>query len=404
MHILFFDYWDKGLPVLKNSLSFFKNESVEKRSMVHLDSFFRKDFIPYQHVEGIDIYDISYFEGKNLSEIIDQLKPTDILITNLKLYERIISMIANRKKIPVYYFLHGNIGPIFAELSPRVKKIGSLFSKVSSIIRNLGLVNKYFKIYKKFYYPEYVKYNIFGTAFSRKRKFLAFLLNKVKNRFYDFEYIEFADDYFVDYCVVYSKKDVEFLNSTKVHICKYYIRGNLELVNNINEFRNKWSSKKQILIVDDGFTAYNLYGLTPDKMKSIVNQVILAFSQHPVYAVYEVVLKIKPQELTNFESMGINCRIVRNDPIYKCIQESELIIGTHSTALQYAIIDHKPLLLMKWAEYATVPDVYLQHGIGNQWTDKNQIPEIKINVEAYDKYIADYNLDGKINISVNNTW
>lgn len=403
MHILFFDYWDKGLPVLKNSLSFFKEESIEKRSMIHLDSFFRKNFTPYHHVDGIDIYDISYFEGKNLSEIMDFLKPTDILITNLKLYERIISIIANRKKIPVYYFLHGNIGPIFAEVPPGVKKKYRLNSKISSIIRNLGLISKYFKIYQKFYFPEYVKYNINGTATSRTIKFLIFLFNKVKNRFYDFENIEYTDDYFVDYCVVYSKKDLEFLNSTGVHICKYYIKGNLELLNNINEYRNMWSPKKQILIIDDGFTAYNLYGFTPDKMKGIINKVIFLFSQHHTYSSYEVVLKIKPQELTKFESLGFNCRIVRNDHIYKCIQESELVIGTHSTALQYAIIDYKPLLLMKWPEYEMVPDVYLQHGIGNQWAVKNHIPEIKIDVKAYDKYITDYNLDGKTNMLVSNT-
>jgi hypothetical protein len=401
MNILFFDYWDKGLPVLINSLNYYKDKYLEKISMVHLDSFFRKDFVLYRNFQGIDIYDISFFKEKNLSEIIDLLKPTHIIITNLKLYERIICIIANKKEIPVIYFLHGNIGQIFLKDDFGTKYL-SPFLKVISLLKNLRLIKKYFKIYQKFYYPEYVLNNKKDNLNSRKKKFLIFLLNKLKNRFYDFELVEFSEDYFIDCCIVYSNKDVEFLNSTKVNIREFQIKGNFELVTNINNLKNNWIPKNQILIVDDGFTSFNLYGFSPNKMKKIINEVILAFSNHVNYGEYEVVLKIKSQEPTNFESLGINCRIVRDEHIYKCIQESKLIIGTHSTALQYAIFDRKPILIMKWPEYSLVPDVYFQYGIGNLWIDKSLIPEVTICHDKYDKFIADFNLDGKTNLSLIN--
>jgi hypothetical protein len=115
---------------------------------------------------------------------------------------------------------------------------------------------------------------------------------------------------------------------------------------------------------------------------------------------YDVVFKIKPHENINFEELNLNCKVIRNENIYKTIQESEVIIGTFSTALKYAILEFKPILILNWKDFSNVPDLYLKYGIGNSWYDKNYLPELLIDKPAYNKFILDNNLIGKNNTSL----
>lgn len=401
MHILFFDYWDKGLRVFKESLLYFKDENVNiKKTMVHLDSYFRSKDSIYDNIDDIDIYDISFFKQKNISEIIDHINPDIILITNIKLFERIICLNANVKNIPVYYFLHGNIGPIFNENKFKYFNLNKLFLKFKNVLSSLKLIFKYFKIYSELYYPSYVIYNRKETYFKRFIKFVYFSINKLKNRFYDFEYLEFPGDFFIDNAVIYSKADAIFLNKTGVNIKNYIIKGNLEIINSVKQYKNKWSEKYQIAIIDDGFTAYNLYNINPQKLVTAVNKIVECFSLNKQYKNYEVVFKIKPQEVTKFELLDLKCRVIRDQNIYQTIQESKIIIGTHSTALKFAILEFKPIIILNWPLFTEVPDVYLMHEIGNSWKDYKSIPTISINKFAYSRYISEYNLDGTHEITL----
>ena len=116
------------------------------------------------------------------------------------------------------------------------------------------------------------------TYFKRFIKFVYFSINKLKNRFYDFEYLEFPGDFFIDNAVIYSKADAIFLNKTGVNIKNYIIKGNLEIINSVKQYKNKWSEKYQIAIIDDGFTAYNLYNINPQKLVTAVNKIVECFS------------------------------------------------------------------------------------------------------------------------------
>jgi hypothetical protein len=401
MHILFFDYWDKGLRVYKDALNYFQDEhSNNKKTMVHLDSYFRQKNSLYEIIDDIDIFDISFFKTNNISQLIDLLEPDIILITNIKLYERIICLNANKKNIPVYYFLHGNIGPIYNNTKSN-RSIKIFLNNIKNKIHSIKLITKYFKIYHKLYYPSYVIFNNQGNYFTRIFKFIFFSINKFKNRFYDFDYIEFPNDFYIDNALIYSREDAIFLNKTGVNIKNYIVQGNQELINNIKLFKNKWIEKSQIAIIDDGFTAYNLYNINPQKLVKALNDIVDLFSKHEQYNKFEIVFKIKPQEITKFELLDLKCRVIRDENVYQTIQESKLIIGTHSTALKFAILEYKPIIILNWPLFSEVPDVYLKNEIGNSWKEIKSLPTIFVNKQSYQKYILEYNLEGnqKINFT-----
>ena len=400
MHLLFFDHWDKGIRIFKDAiLSFQEEHQVTKMSMVHIDSFFRKKQSNFEVVDDINVFDISYFETNNISKIIDIVNPDIIIITNVKLYERIICLNANIKKIPIYYFLHGNIGPVL-KTTKNEKIIISILNIFRSFFANLDLVSKYFKVYKNLYFPCYVVHNSKGNFFLRFLKFFIFSIYKLKNRFYDWEFIEFSDDFKIDFGVVYTKDDAIYLTKTGVNIEKFLIKGNLEIINNIIRHKNAWKEKKQIAIIDDGFSYFNYYNLNTEKIIQTVNCIVQIFKNNLRFNDYDVVFKIKPHENINFEELNLNCKVIRNENIYKTIQESEVIIGTFSTALKYAILEFKPILILNWKDFSNVPDLYLKYGIGNSWYDKNYLPELLIDKPAYNKFILDNNLLGKNNTSL----
>jgi hypothetical protein len=399
MHILFFDHWDKGIRVFKDAILSFQEENQDiKMSMVHLDTFFRKKQTTFEVIDDINVYDISYFETNSISKIIDKINPDIIIITNVKLYERIICLNANKKSIPIYYFLHGNIGPIFKTINDNSFK--NLYFYLKLFLQNLELITKYLKVYKNLYFPCYVIENNNGNYISRFFKFFIFSINKLKNRFHDWEFVEYSNDFFINYAVVYTIDDALYLKKTKVNIETFLIKGNLEIINNINKYKNIWKEKKQIVIIDDGFAYYNYYNLDTSKIIETVNHIVNIFKSSKKYYDYEIVFKIKPHEIINFETLKLNCKVIRTENIYKTIQESEIIIGTYSTALKYAIVENKPIFILNWSEFKSVPDLYLKYRIGISWNDKNYIPEKFIDTVAYKKYILDNNLYGTNNTTI----
>lgn len=397
MNILFFDYWPNGAHLIDVFLKNLPNINVTKKTLIHIDSFIRKNPHQFYLKDDIEIYDISYFKGENLSEIIDKFKPSIIFITNIKLFERIICLNANKKNIPVYYFIHGNI----FQVTKKVNLLNKICEITNSFYLNIKLIPRYTKIYYKFYYPQYIILRKNLTKFKIFLRLFSFTFNKLINRFYDFDYIDFSSDFYIDKAFVYSFEDIKFLKSTKVQILNYHVCGNPELITKVNSYKNKWKVRKQILLIDDGFGFFNLYGLNHNTLSSLYKKIYETIRNDNKYKNYDFVLKIKSQEQIDYESLNFPFKVERNKDIYQCIQESELIIGTHSTAILFAIVENKPILILNSNEYKKVPDLYFKNGIGIHWDNLDKLPNTdQIDYNNYYNYISENNILGQKNIIV----
>ena len=252
--VICFDGWARGAHHLTRLLSAF-NECNLELSLIHFGSWGNEPKSPkFEVVNGLNIFDISYYNGKDLKEILEFESPDLVLFLSLDSFpHKAVNRYCNDLKIPTCHLLHG-IHSIYDINSDKP------FGTINPFKRLLLMRNHLIKLVFR-YWPIYLKalYQTGGT----KIDLLRFIID-LKDRFLGKLVSKAAPDSKANHILIYISSDKEYAQSRYGYSNKEItVVGNPDFIDyNISKqnimacFNSKQKQKEYILYFDTSLVSY----------------------------------------------------------------------------------------------------------------------------------------------------
>jgi len=341
MKVLYFDYWLKGYKNFIQIDAHFKEKGINTK-LFHIGSW-RETTKILTNVEGLDCYDIKFYNTNLVSKVIEYETPDIIVLLNISfLIDRVIIDTCKRKNIKVIYLAHGklsNIGILNEYISSSNKKIWyTIYNKFRKEI--------FFTIYNYFY----------NLILNKKFFFLMsqlFKLIKSPGKFQSFS--TFCEELNIDKYLVYYQSDKEMMiKKLFFPEKKIFVIGNPELykfketvIINKDIFINQLqiNTLKYILYLEDGLVYNKIWKL---------NDWLLFLSDLYSYCFQEnitLIIKLHPKtekQILNEFIKNKNIKIFTNICMKNLVFYSDFCISHYSSTIIYPLILNKPVLSPRW--------------------------------------------------------
>lgn len=344
--ILFIDPIDKGYRNFLRLNGKF-NECGYETLLVHTTSFHHPIKDKEYQIEGLKLRDISYYKTKLFRKVIEQEKPSIILMINLSfVLDRAIVNIAKKKNIKIVYLAHGSLtNPSEFDNARKNldRKIKGNAKRIFSKKNFYGLCNYIDSQTAKEKIPAFIKL-VKGIA-AHPAQYLTLA--------------KYDRELDVDLMMVYENKDKKLLTE-KMNFPKDKIKvvGNPE----ISEFINLPIQEKStfisnvgiqtenyVLYLDDGLVANKIW--TRDEWYCHLISIANVLQKGQTQLVVKLHPRVNLDEHMAFFLENKESIIPIADADFKnLIFHSKLVISHYSSTVIYALLFHKKVIVPKWSE------------------------------------------------------
>lgn len=407
--IIYFDYWTVGIRNFK----FFDQNLKEKgfsTKLIHLNSWKGINEPHFQVIDGIECFDIRYFNTNLIYTVLEKEMPFAIVMLNCSfLTDRTLILSCKKLGIKSVYLTHGSlIRDEFIDESIKAQnqslkrgRVKKAAKHLSSTVRNyLYSIIKYNKSY--IFKPHI--YRVLIGSFTNPGKYLNFPPPSF--------------DLKPDLALVYSKLDKAFyIKNFLLKESTVKVVGNPELDTYFKELKSIGDNKEQFLKannipLDKPYITYVEEGLVEDKVWDndyrirFFEEIISSCSQ----AGYHLVIKLHPRTAKGINRLSFdglkNATILSETNFPKLIYFTEKCISHYSTTLVYPILLNKPILVPRWGESANLLTLYSTKEVTFIPSLEVFEREIRLNDFVYDRgaYLDEHVpfTDGKTNERVAN--
>lgn len=340
------------------------------------------------------IYSHDYDESNIACPAVDLSKKINIVKTLKKyeldylvffnpghIYSLFLVNICNQLGIKSIFFQHG----LSLDLSSFDFKT---LTRDKSIKRKLRIFRKYWYFYSSITINLMFTRNRFQFLryLAIKSKYLGTLMFNSKNMFKLPKYG--LKGFHCEYAFVYGHNDKDYLiQSMKMKEDKITISGYPFLFPTMNKPEQE---EKMILYLTSAFRVTGILPISTDEEKEFY----LSLYEQVKKAGFKLVIKVHPVDdyeliCKYFEGID-NLEIYESKNLADLTMTSELVISDFSTALFYAIIYEKPIIILTSEYFETYPFDYTKYGIGVKSRLKSLDVIIKKSINLTSEQISSY--------------
>jgi len=372
--VLFFSgFFDDAMDHrLEKIIRDFPDDKIEM-VFVHFNSISNPGFKIQSKFNNLKCIDVKSYKTLNIKKVLNIEKPDIIItLTFMHIIDRIFITLGKIMKIHIIVFQHGNI----TIEQPNYKKW-----KVKSISS---------KFIKYFWFILIYIRSLLPYLNNRKLSFLIHLL-KSPNRY--IQYYSYFEDYDIVKVVLFGKYYEDFLMSLGFRKGNMFNIGTPMTENGVNEL--VFNSNQYILYLSDNCALSTLYGWSKEKERKLLQLLEQSGKNTGKRVIYRP-HPLQGQSHTNEICSGIDVVISYTDKVANLVKHSFLVVGKVSAALNEAIYQYKPILLLKENDNIRYRFDYATYDIGYQCDFKTigevieKEEEIKVNKEIYDDFIEKF--------------
>lgn len=344
MKVIYFDSWTQGIPYVQPVEQVFNKYGVITK-FVHIESIVGKT-LPENframlcgnlsgEISGITSYDSKFF-GKNITDFIDIESPDAILMISLSHIEnRIITRYCQRKNIPVYYMMHGNLRTEAEDIQNLVALQGK--ANRFKVVKKLNKFIKYCGMIKEYKHASGSWAESLGLLVQIMNNPFSFLWNPKKHRSLN-----------VDKAFVYEERHIKsMVDFFKLEAEKVYVTGDPKADDIHMNIRKDISN----IGLPGDYALYLEQGLVDTGDITLQEQLkfIEKLGKELSGIGKSLVVKLHPRaDLSMYSSQG-NIFYFKNEvTLQTFIYHSDLVIGHFSTALNDALRLDKTILCASW--------------------------------------------------------
>jgi hypothetical protein len=344
--IIGFDSWTKGYKNYSRLLSVF-NQNGYSFKLIHLGSWghdIRKE--KEEIIDGINIVDISFYNGKSFFEVLKIEKPDLIIFLSIEAFaHRAFNRYAKTLNIPTINLYHGLI---MVQAVENGKQDKYNFLAQSKLVYSRAFKN-IFKIW-----PVYMRSLIETKAgISDWLRFLKDIFTKV----FAIYNKKAARDSITNYCVVYTQADVQHaVSKFGANIKNVRVVGNPDIIkfglseNDFGRFATKKNESKNIIYIDHGGSTCGLNFTSSTHYISFLLELKDELSKKG----YNLIVKMHPSQ-ESFETPNLCIKegliLSSNDHFVFDLRNSCAVITGPSTASMIPALMGLPLFLIQFGPF-----------------------------------------------------
>lgn len=365
--ILFFDYWMKGFHNISAIMEHL-DEDYEFY-LLHLSSLQGIHEDSKQIKDGVNCYDISYFNAGDLGGALNEIKP-DVVITfnTTYIFDRAICLEAKKAGIKLIFLQHGSRKTIQKKNTSHAKSRN--YSKLfdfQTIKKNLSYIRYYLNSKNK---------DMHGLMSSFIVVFEYFFLPR-QSKFFPY----FANECLANFCCVYSTAEKPY------YLDLGYKENQIIVVGNPKFYKRPPFNhpKPYILFIDEGLPeAGNYYDVTTDKREAVLQRAAESLKG------IGFDLLVKPHPLAKESNFLPGNYTIINEDLANLISGSNGCICNVSTAGDHVILENKILISLSDSEFLSVPKPYVDDGAAVLMSSADLATHSKIRLpDGVEKYRID---------------
>lgn len=391
MKVMFYDGWTRGLHCFKpvfDELTRRGHEAV----LVHTGSQKELGVPKEQTLGGLLCRDVSFYKNQLIHNIFKQEKPDVFLSLNTSfLWDRANVESARKLGIPTFFMMHGE-----RLLGDEIEKFLNT-QKLSPVTTDKPAQSK-LKRYALQVIPNY----LYSKWASRPNSLLSpstykniwnFARHPQRVRLLP----ENTHDLIHDYCLVYSKKYVDYYNRTfgynadQIHVIGkpeyddlFAMNGDIPLSllpGELNEQLDAYAG--YVLYVENGYVESTFKGWDNAYRDNLIANIAAQLELDNLL----LVIKCHPLTMTENIQVPHNAVIIQGGHNNAIMHHAQYAIGHSSTLNDLAILMDKPLVIPQWGASALVPNMYKDFpGMVSYWNDENDQISLAHNERAREAY------------------
>jgi len=392
LKILYFDYWTGGIHNF-TAIDKELKEQGHETLLFHIGSF--NESVPKEEIiNGINCYDIAYYDTSFLYKALKEIKPDIVVSLNTTyIFDRVLIQSCHVLNIKTIFMMHG------------IRATGDELQKAMiETEKNYGKLNR--KLLKAFKYVNTVipNYMYSSYLFSRKEffklKFLKVILDYFFNTGRALYYPICQEELLHNKCLVYAKKYIEYYEKVGYNLENIVVTGDpkqdilLHKIQNKNFNKNSLSESIQNILkqgikyavyLEDSFVeSGNMFGWNNQKRNEHINEIAQRLEKENI----KLIVKVHPT--TNVKDLNLssaNCIVVEKTDLESLIYFSKFCIAYISSTVNIAVLTKKPILIPRWGISKNIYDYFISNNVGNKWESIDEELNLDINQEARNNYI-----------------
>jgi hypothetical protein len=358
--ILYFDYWTIGIKNFKLFDEHLKAHGFETK-LIHLNSWRRIEGPIHEIIEGIECYDVKYYDTIYLHDILKKENPVAVVMLNASFVtDRTIILSCKKLGIRCVYLMHGAL-----------TREEFIDENIKSINHNM----KWVKFKRGAHHLKRTALNYLNSAFKYNNGILTFhpykvLFNTLMNPGTYLHFPPPAFDLRPDLTLVYGLSDYKFYTKRfQLPEESVKIVGNpdldqyFRLIGYLGQDKGSFLESHHIPN-DKPYITYIEEGLAEDQLWE--NEYRIQFLQEIGVvckeAGYHLVIKLHPRTARgpyfNTFSRLKDVTILTNVNFPRLVYFSDKCVSHYSTTLIYPMLLNKPILVPRWAQSAEVFNLY----------------------------------------------
>jgi hypothetical protein len=390
--ILYYDNWDKGYRNFLRLDPIFKKKGYETL-LLHTTSLIEPIQEIEREFEGLHFRDISYYPSLRLKKIIQQERPSAVVMLNLSfMVDRAIVKICKELQIKLYHLSHGMLIP------------ADSIDVVKNTIKESGGNNLFSKFNKK------NRYALFNYLIELKSipKTISFFLNAVKNHTQYTQFPKYTKELEVNKSFVFYPSDYEIMvNEFGFPKEKIEVVGNPELDAFYNtKIKDKIDfCKKELKIDSENYIAYFDDGLSEVHAWDSNKWMLFLKDLNDVIQKkdHQLIIKLHPRRDINdcisfFKENNI--KYILDVDFKNFIYHSKFVVSHFSSVIVYALLLNKKIKSPRWGFSEGLEEKYSKEIIEYFYQKKNfetTFLETVVDEVSTQKYILESigKVDGK---------